>query len=417
MHLRKFLALLLLLALVIAACGGDGDENDDNTDDNSTQTNTANNEAQNNTTANEPTISGVALADLPVVELGDDAQSYLWENFGVTLEMPAEWMADTGISLDYDFSVVSPNTGAALTFRVYPSLGTDSLEEALQPIVTETGAEPVAFGDDSLGVMLREGDYLQSIVLFRYNEKGAALVVQGSGTTLEDLGLFKTMFEQMEIDPPTVDVAAADAAFQASLEADGTLVYGEADAPVVMREYFSYTCGHCATYTLPIENLVALDVEAGRARFELAPLGGDPKSLLATHATYCAAEQGKGYSAYKALFQDYLTNGYEAAYTADSVNAILTGLGLDMDAVNACINDGKYQPAMDQVRLGFTELALTGTPTITLASTGSDPAPIVTPDGTVWSGTIPLAALRDIIDLMVTQDLGPQDAANVYFGG
>jgi protein-disulfide isomerase len=415
MQIRRFLALLLLLALLLAACSGnDENKNDNNNDDTGAQT-----EAVNDTTVANSGGSANVDTDVPAADLGDDAKTYLWADYGVSIKMPADWGTALGGS-DFDLSVASPaamagGDGPFMTFRVYTSLGAGSLEEAMQPVVDDTGADLVSFGGDSLGVTVADETGVQNLVLYPYRDQGAAMFVQSSGKTTEDNALLKGILENITITPPAVDIAAADAAFQASLEADGTLTYGDADAPVVMREYLSFTCGHCANYTLSMENLVALDVEAGRVRLELAPLAGDEKAALATHATYCAAEQGKGFSAYEALYQDYLSNGYEAAYTAASVNAIMTSLDLDLDTLNACINDAKYAPSVDQIRVSFTDMGLTGTPTVVVAAPGGDPAPLLFPDGQVWSGTIPLSALRSVINLMVTQNLAPQAATDLFF--
>lgn len=353
-----------------------------------------------------------------------DMQEFIWADYGVSLTIPADW-SSLGASQDYDLALVSPaamqsGAGAFIIFEVFPSLGGDSPQAALQPIADDTGSAIQEFGSGGYGVtvMNEQAGIEQNLVLYPYNAQGAALLVQTSGSG-EDNGLLMDILASLMIDPPQLDYAAADAAFQASLEAEGVLVYGDPGSPVKMREYFSYTCGHCANYTLPLENLIALDVETGRAWFELAPLASDEKSTLATHATYCAAAQGKGYSVYKALFNDYLQNGYENAYTEDAVQGVISRdeFGLDVDAMNTCIEDQTYADEIASVRTTFTDFGLTGTPTVVMAAQGDDLAPIMFPDGQVWSGTIPLNALREITDTIIESDVSAQEAANTFFGG
>ncbi len=357
-------------------------------------------------------------------QLADEMREFVWEDYGVTLSIPADWQA-LPRSQDYDLALVSPEalqgaTGAFILFQVYPSLGAGTtIESVLQPIADDTGSDVTAYDPNGYGVAItnEQNGVVQNLVLFPYNDRGAALFVQTSAS-IDDNAMMVDILATLAVDPPDIDYAAVDAAFQESLNADGTLAYGAADAPVTLREYFSYTCGHCANYTLPLENLLALDVAAGRAYFEFAPLVSDAKTSLATHATYCAAEQGKGYSVYKALFEDYLQNGFETAFTPDAVNAILTDEQYDLNVaqVNACIEDETYAEAIDSVRTSFTDFGLTGTPTVVMAADGSELAPLTLPDGRIWSGTIPLEALREVIARVVEDGVSPQEAANTFFG-
>lgn len=353
-----------------------------------------------------------------------EMKDFVWADYGVSLSIPVAWES-LGASQDYDLALVSPEaittgTGSFIIFQVFPTLGAGvTLETALAPIAEQAGSTVEPYNDGGVGVKITDdaAGVEQNLVLYPYNDSGAALFVQTSALT-DDAGLLLDILDGLTIVPPNVDYDAVNASFQASLEASGTLSYGSEDAPVVMREYFSYTCGHCANYALPLENLIGLDVETGNVRFELAPLASDEKSTLATHATYCAAEQGQGYSVYKALFNDYLANGFNAAYTEDSVRAILTSeqFGLDVDAVYACIEDQKYAPVTMNVRLQFTDYGLTGTPTVLVAAHGDDLAPLTFPDGQIWSGIIPLEALREITSLIIDEDMSAQDAANTLFG-
>jgi predicted DsbA family dithiol-disulfide isomerase len=129
---------------------------------------------------------------------------------------------------------------------------------------------------------------------------------------------------------------------------------------------------------------------------ELHTLASDEFAINATHAMYCATEQGKGFTAHNELFLGYLKQGYDVAYSRAGINALLEPLGLDMDQFNACIDDEKYSDALDAVRQDFYDTGLTGTPTVTLAMGDDDPAPMTLPDGQIWSGAIPLQFLRQV---------------------
>lgn len=343
-----------------------------------------------------------------------DSERYENELLGVSVTLPAGWQALSG-GQDYDLALVSPEAltggpGGLLTLLSIPSLGADvTFESALEPIAAqvESAVEPltagtnegmqVQFADDTSGLMQRQ-------VLFPYGENGEVFYIQTLAPTDQDevvLGIL----DSLEVNPPQPDYAAANAAWQASVAEDGRMVYGDPDAPIRLVEFYSFTCPHCANYSFPMNRLVALDVESGLVQIELVPIAGDPLAEYATEATYCAAEQGAGYSAYKALFAGSVDLGREYAFSAEGAAEILSGLdeSLDLDALNACIEDDRYADAMTEARTRFTDYGLTGTPTVLIGTADEEVQPLVLPDGSVWSGSIPVEALRDIFT-MITED-------------
>jgi protein-disulfide isomerase len=207
----------------------------------------------------------------------------------------------------------------------------------------------------------------------------------------------------MVVEPPQPDYAAVDAAWQTSLAEQERLIVGDPDAPIKMREYLSFTCGHCVRYSRSIERLIALEVEEGRVQYEASALAGDELARNATLATYCATEQGKGFTVSEALFQGYMVQGPEAAYSRDGLNDLLGDLELDMDALNGCMDGGKYDHLLEAVSSDFYDRGLTGTPTLLLGA-GDDPLEtLLLPDGQIWSGTIPLHYLRDMFRLSIEE--------------
>mgnify|MGYP005842786079 CR=1 FL=1 len=348
---------------------------------------------------------------LPFRQDSSSTKMYDWEEYGITFTLPADWQALSGTQ-DYDLALVSPGVmesgeGAFITFRGIPTLGPDTtMEQALTPIAEDMGGEVSDFvlaGRDGKGIVLdnAQNGVINNLILIPYDDKGALIYIQTVAPPDQNQGVIDIL-DSMEIDPPVPDYAAADAAFQASLAESGRLIYGDPDAPIEMVEYLSFTCGHCANYSYAISRLIALDVDPGRVQIELALIAGDQLATAASHAAMCAAEQGKGYSAYTALFAGYVERGYQEAYSREGINDILSTnvAGLDMDALNACIDEQKYQPQLDEFRVRFMDNGLTGTPTVLLGVNGNDPATIKLPDGQVWSGTIPIAYLRQIFSLL-----------------
>ncbi|MGQ9850275.1 MAG: DsbA family protein [Aggregatilineaceae bacterium] len=364
--------------------------------------------------------SGVSPQDAPATK------TYLWEEYGITFTLPDTWQT-VGKSQNFDLALVAPGVmesgqGAFIMLQVFASLGAGTTPEvALGPLasqVNSTVEEFSAAGLTGFGVTFNDeqSGTVGHLILLPYGESGALLFAQTSATPDEDATVLGIL-DSMIIDPPKLDYAAVDAAWQASLAEQGRLIYGESDAPISMVEYLSFTCGHCANYSLPIEHLIALEAQSGRVRIELAPLAGDDLATRATQATFCAAEQGKGYSAYKALFNGYLTIGYQEAYSKDGVRNLLEPLGLDMDALNACMDSKAYDNTLAAIRKEFIDNGLTGTPTVMLGANGNAPETLKFPDGQVWSGTIPIEILRSLFDMITEQGMTVSEATTRFFGG
>ena len=153
------------------------------------------------------------------------------------------------------------------------------------------------------------------------------------------------------------------------LAEQGTLFYGDPDAPATMVEIFDFSCGHCANFTADIAKLMALDVPSGLLRLELKAVDriGGPMSNLAAETMYCAAEQGKGYTAYHALFTSYLQLGDpNEAYSAETIASTLSqpDLGIDMDALNTCLDGNSGVDVINTNLEYWTEVGATGTPSL-----------------------------------------------------
>jgi len=309
---------------------------------------------------------------------GAPTQSFLWEEYGITFIMPEDWQT-LGKGQNFDQALVSPELldggeGAFIMLQVFPSLGAGTtMTGALGSIAEQVGGEVEPFsvaGLEGAGINVNNDGEVNLFVLLPYGDDAAKLFIQTSAPP-DDNATILDILDSMVIDPPKPDYAAVDAAWQTSLAEDGRLIYGDDDAPVTMIEFLSFTCGHCANYSLPIEHLLALEAETGRVRVEIALLAGDSLATLATQATLCATAQGKGYSAYHALFNGYLELGRAEAYSEEGVRNLLEPLGLDMDTLNACIEEDSYAGAIDQIRTDFLDYGLTGTPTVLLGNSGA----------------------------------------------
>ncbi len=369
-----------------------------------------------------------AAGDESVLRRQDAAltKTFVWEEYGLTFTLPEDWQT-LGQSQNFDLALVSPGAlesgeGAFIMLQVYPTLGQDTtMDGALNPVAEQVGGEVAPFsaaGLDGFGISFNDdtSGTTNHLALLPYGEKGAVLFIQASAKPEEDATV-QSILDSMLVDPPAPDYAVIDAAWQTSLAEQGRLIYGAGDAPVSAIEFFSFTCGHCANYSMPIEHLIALEADTGRMRIEIAPIAGDTLAIRATEATFCAAEQGKGYSAYKALWDGYLTVGYEEAYSEEGVRARLEPLGVDLTALTACMDADTYSEALDAIRTDFLDYGLSGTPTVLLGANGDAPETLKFPDGRVWSGIVPIDALRALIGLVIDDGLSVSEATSNYFGG
>lgn len=355
-----------------------------------------------------------------------DNTPYTWEEYGVTLNVPAGWEIIPNTS-SFDLALVSPEAmqdpaGAFIGLQIFPSLGAgttprDVLEQQVGGDVTD-----YAIGEAEGAAVLvtsEDSEVDQQLVLVPYGTDGGALFIVASGTAADRTSYdFDGVIGSITMAPLKPDYAAIDAAWQAQLAAGEPLVAGDPDAPIAMVEYLSFTCGHCANYSHDVDRLIVLEVEPGQLRVQLEFLAGDDWAMLATKATYCATEQGQGYSAYKALFRASEAEGATEAFTTEGITRALgeEGLGLDSEALTACMESDQYTARIDATRESFIGHGLTGTPSVLLARGDDRPEMLVLPDGQTWTGGVPIAALREIINLVLTEDIAIADVFNTAAG-
>lgn len=153
--------------------------------------------------------------------------------------------------------------------------------------------------------------------------------------------------------------------------AEGYLV-GNADAPVQVMEFADFECPGCgqwATVTEPDVRERLINTGQISFRFFDFPLDMHPNAWPAHSAAACAADQGKFLEMHDAVFatQDKW-NSYTTKNPAKPLRALAAGLGIDMNAWDACFDSQKHYPrikanAMEGVRRGVNS-----TPTFVIGS-------------------------------------------------
>jgi len=162
-------------------------------------------------------------------------------------------------------------------------------------------------------------------------------------------------------------------------------IIGEADAPVLVRDYSDFKCPHCrkASTTL-VPRLIDEYVKAGTIRFELVPVGFSDESSFAAQAALCAGDQEQFWPYHDILFEQQ-----DKRFSVEQLLQFGRDLGLEDQALRDCILSGKYKSQIDSNLDEFQAIGGTGTPTFVVG------------DETIPSGTPSFETLQ----LLISQKL------------
>jgi protein-disulfide isomerase len=138
----------------------------------------------------------------------------------------------------------------------------------------------------------------------------------------------------------------ASAANAQSSEADPSsiqdMVMGDADAPLTIIEYASYTCPHCARFHEDqFKRLKAEYIDTGKVRFVYREVYFDRFGLWASMVARCGG-QDKFFGISDLLYkgQSDWTRAGEPAAIVDELRKIGRLAGLDGETLEACLQDG-----------------------------------------------------------------------------
>lgn len=144
------------------------------------------------------------------------------------------------------------------------------------------------------------------------------------------------------------DTSASDTA-EAAPSGDGLpdLFLGDADAPVEVIEYASFTCPHCANFhTQVYPNLKADYIDTGKVKFVMREVYFDRYGLLAGLLARCGGDM-RYYGIVDLLFKQ------QSEWARGEGDAIVQNLyrigrqaGLENDAMQACLSDAELSEAL-----------------------------------------------------------------------
>ncbi|MGM0766602.1 MAG: DsbA family protein [Pseudomonadota bacterium] len=160
-------------------------------------------------------------------------------------------------------------------------------------------------------------------------------------------------------------VAAPDAdPFPAGLDRHGVSV-GDADAPVVVREFADYQCPACGRFSDASERLKEEYVESGQVRFVYfdLPLQQHKNAMQAAQAARCAGDQ----SAYWGMHDQLYDMQSEWSGSDDPVvtfTRYANDLGLEERRFRRCMNTELHREAVEQSLQVAMQMRVTSTPTV-----------------------------------------------------
>ncbi|NDJ75330.1 MAG: thioredoxin domain-containing protein [Chloroflexi bacterium] len=161
---------------------------------------------------------------------------------------------------------------------------------------------------------------------------------------------------------------------------DGIPYLGSPDAPISFMVFHNFTCGHCRTYHRgELTRFIEEYVNTGQARLysQSMGFGEQPYATDAALAALCAGEQDAYWEMADALFAQWETTPYQQVYTLDNIGVTAQNLGLDAEALAACVSSQRYLETLDSFYQNAVELGVTITPSTYVAYGDSD----------VWAST------------------------------
>lgn len=165
---------------------------------------------------------------------------------------------------------------------------------------------------------------------------------------------------------PISPAIAQDAEGAADVELAPDMILGEADAPITMIEYASFTCPHCADFHERVwDDLKADYIDTGKVKFVNREVYFDKYGLWAGLVARCGGEM-RYFGIADMLFEtqkEWIGNGQEADILAN-LKTIGKKAGMSEDQLDTCLNDNAMAQSMVAAyQQNATEDEITGTPT------------------------------------------------------
>jgi protein-disulfide isomerase len=183
---------------------------------------------------------------------------------------------------------------------------------------------------------------------------------------LSELRAIHQLLERQNAAPTTQAAAAAQPPVYQRVVMPmppGAASLGAANAPLVMIEFTDYQCSFCRRFhETAFKELNNQYIATGKLRYVSRdyPLDFHDNAGRASLAGRCAADQGKFWEMRSAMIEhnDHLQPQDLTQYAAT--------LALDPDAMNQCIDSGRYNKLIEQDESDAKSVGVSGTPSFIL---------------------------------------------------
>lgn len=197
-----------------------------------------------------------------------------------------------------------------------------------------------------------------------------------------------------------VTPSAAPAVAQSQFAETGLPLLGDPSAPILLIEFSNFSCPGCAQYHSTMKQIIERHVNSGSAALVFAPLifgDGSNPSYIAAQAALCADKQGKFWQMNNALFEIHLQRGGRS-FTLPVVQQAGRDLGLDVDAMTACITAEATRPTIFNAIVLAEQVGLQYTPSLLYSRDGGKTWNWFTqPNGSRYDAAVPLAVIDQLI--------------------
>jgi protein-disulfide isomerase len=150
---------------------------------------------------------------------------------------------------------------------------------------------------------------------------------------------------EIYLDAPRVEVEAKGASM------------GPDDAPVTIIEFSDYQCPYCGRAEPVVQQVLERYPSQVRFVFRHCPLEQiHPLARGAAEAAACANEQGRFWEFHRKLFAS------GAKLDAESLQQYASDLELDLEAFQACVDERRFQAAIEADLVAGRQAGVTGTP-------------------------------------------------------
>jgi protein-disulfide isomerase len=168
-------------------------------------------------------------------------------------------------------------------------------------------------------------------------------------------------------------------------------VFGSKEAPVLVIEYASLSCPHCADFSrVAFDNLKTEYIDSGKVKFVFRHFPLNQPALVASMLAECQASDNKGddskyFSTIKALFKTQDTWAFDANFV-EKLEAIAQLDGMSQDRFKKCIADKSLQDKILADRMEAAKsLQLHSTPSFFI-------------NGAISEGFVDYKTLKKVID-------------------